>query len=156
METGPWGVEAREATWRERILVRLLVRRLDQQLAAGRSPESSPLLSLRAQRLARPATRQALARAVGRLLREASAPHAPTQPSLVDFRAVRGAEPDLVGLLDQLVAPAPVSARGVALVHELFADGRGPLYGRSASALRQGVRRASRALEPDVDWPQAA
>jgi len=154
--TEPWGVEAREATWRERFLSRLLVRRLDQQLAEGRSPESSPLLSLRAQRLARPATRLALARSLGRLLREAAAPRVRRQVPLADASTMRAVENDLVELVDHLVAPAPVSARGVALVHELLVDGAGPLYRNSPQALSAVLRNASRALEPDVDWPAAA
>ena len=157
VETGPWGVEAREATWRERILARLLARRLDQQLAAGRSPESSPLLSLRAQRLARPATRMALARAISRILREATTPLRRNQAPLVDLHSVREVERDLVGLVDQLVAPAPVSARGVALVHELLVDGSGPLYLRhSQRELSAVIRTATLALDPDADWPSAA
>lgn len=157
VETGPWGVEAREATWRERILARLLTRRLDSQLAAGRSPESDPLLSLRAQRLARPATRLALARAIGRLLREASTPLRRANPPLADLHAVREVERDLAGLVDQLVAPAPVSARGVALVHELLVDGSGPLYLRNSPRdLSEMIRTATLALDPGADWPNAA
>lgn len=156
VETGPWGVEAREATWRERILARILARRLDQQLAAGRSPESSPLLSLRAQRLARPATRLALAHSLARLLHEAASPRARRQIPLADPGTMRAVERDLVDLVDHLVAPAPVSARGVALVHELLVDGAGPLYRTSPRALRAELRNAARALEPDTDWPEAA
>ena len=157
VETGPWGVEAREATWRERILVRILAGRLDRQLAAGRSPESHPLLSLRAQRLARPDTRLALARALGRVLHEASSPLRRRQPPLADLYAVREVERDLVELVDQLVAPAPVSARGVALVHEMLVDGSGPLYMRhSPRDLGEMIRTATLALDPVADWPNAA
>jgi hypothetical protein len=157
VETGPWGVEAREATWRERILARLRARRLDQQLAAGRSPESNPLLSLRAQRLARPATRLALARAIGRVLREATTPLRRTRTPLADLAAVREVERDLVGLVDHLVAPVPVSARGVALVHEMLVDGGGPLYLRhSPRDLSEMIRTATLALDPTSDWPTAA
>lgn len=157
VETGPWGVEAREATWRERILARLLARRLDQQLAAGRSPESSPLLSLRAQRLARPATRLALARAIGRVLREATSPLRRAQAPLADLQSVRAVERDLAVLVDQLVAPAPVSARGVALVHQMLVDGSGPLYLRhSPRDLGEMIRTATLALDPVADWPNAA
>jgi hypothetical protein len=157
VETGPWGVQAREATWRERILARLLSRRLDRQLAAGRSPESHPLLSLRAQRLARPSTRAALAAAIGRVLREATSGSRRTPPPLADLAAVREVERDLVGLVDHLVAPVPVSARGVALVHEMLVDGGGPLYLRhSPRDLSELIRTATLALDPDADWPAAA
>lgn len=157
VETGPWGVQAREATWRERILARLRSRGLDRQLAAGRSPESHPLLSLRAQRLTRPSTRAALAAAIGRVLREATSGARKRQPPLADLAAVRAVERDLVGLVDHLVAPVPVSARGVALVHEMLVDGAGPLYLRhSARELSEMIRTATLALEPDADWPAAA
>ena len=157
VETGPGGVQAREATWRERILARLLIRRLDHQLAEGRSPESHPLLSLRAQRLARPSTRAALAVAIGRVLHEATSGARRTQPPLADLAAVREVERDLVGLVDHLVAPVPVSARGVALVHEMLVDGGGPLYLRhSPRDLSEMIRTATLALDPDADWPAAA
>ncbi len=157
VETGPWGVDARDATWRERIRARLLATRLDRRLAAGRSPESDPLLALRAQRLTRPSTRTALATAIGRVLREASSTARRTRPPLADLVAVREVERDLVGLVDHLVAPVPVSARGVALVHEMLVDGGGPLYlRRSARDLSEMIRTATLALDPAADWPSAA
>lgn len=157
VETGPWGVQARDATWRERILARVLAGRLDRRLADGQSPESDPLLALRAQRLTRPSTRTSLAAAVGRVLREAASTARRTPPPLADLVAVRELERDLVGLVDHLVAPVPVSARGVALVHELLADGSGPLYLRHAPGdLELLIRRATLALDPGADWPAAA
>ena len=77
--------------------------------------------------------------------------------SLADLAAVREVERDLVGLVDHLVAPVPVSARGVALVHEMLVDGSGPLYlRRSPRDLSEMIRTATLALDPDADWPAAA
>ena len=158
VQTGPDGVSARPARLRERILVRLLAGRLDRELARGVSPESCPLLSLRAQVLARPRTRTALARSIGELLRDARSPrgHGPAAP-VVDLDGVRAVQDELAVLVDHLLAPAPLPARGIAMTYELLADGTGPLYGRvGRRELLRTVRAAVDALDPELDWPQAA
>jgi hypothetical protein len=158
VEVGSWGMEAREATWRERVLARLLAPRLDRQLAAGRSPESYPLLALRAQRLARPRMRHELAACLERMLREARRRRRPMEPlPLVDLDAVRSVEDELAALVEQLEAPVPLPARGIAIVHELVTDGSGPLYRRrSRESLARQVKSAADALDPSVDWPLSA
>ncbi len=67
---------AREATLRERLLVRLRWNRLDRLLATGASPEGSALLALRAQQLVRPEVRQELGRTVKDMIRDAREPAA--------------------------------------------------------------------------------
>lgn len=160
VETGPWGVAARPATRWERVLCRLRAHRLDSALARGASPESSPLLSLRASRLARWSTRRTLARSLGMLLREADDPQPRRTPSLARLHNVRAVRADLAELVDMLVAPAPVAACGVAQVELLLTDGHGPLYrDGQVRSLRACVRRAIEALDPDegwADWPSAA
>jgi hypothetical protein len=155
VEVGPWGLWAREATWRERVLARVRAHQLDQWLAEGRSPESFPLLSLRAQRLARPSTRQRLAASLRSLLRQSD--HPPQRLGggpLADLASVREVHREIEALADQLVAPVPVSAHGVALVADLLEDGRSPLYHRQQrEALRAWVRAATVALDPADDWP---
>jgi hypothetical protein len=155
VEVGPWGLWAREATWRERVLARVRAHRLDQWLAEGRSPESFPLLSLRAQRLARPSTRQRLAASLRSLLRQSD--HPPMRLGggpLADLASIREMHREIVALADQLDAPVPVSAHGVALVADLLEDGRSPLYRRQQGrALRAWVRAATVALDPADDWP---
>ncbi len=57
-------------------------------------------------------------------------------------------------LLERLLAPAPVPARGVALVNLLLSDGTGPLYRRGSQAdLAAMVTQAVDALDPANDWP---
>ena len=158
VETGEWGVHAREASLRERIAARLHAHRLDHQLAAGRSPESFPLLSLRAQELARPANRRSLSQAIRRLLRQsAKPPQNPASAPLANLASVRWIHEELEVLADQLDAPVPVAARGVALVQELMEDGASPLYlPHAREALRARVQAAVAALDPETDWPRTA
>jgi hypothetical protein len=160
VETGPWGVSARPATRWERLLSRLRAARLDEMLARGARPESSPILSLRASRLARWKTRRELASAIGTLLNEADERPVRRNPSLARLQSVRAVRGDLAELVDMLVAPAPVAACGVAQVELLLTDGHGPLYvDGQVRSLQARVRRAIEALDPDEswgDWPSAA
>lgn len=158
VETGEWGVCAREASLRERIAARLHARRLDHQLAVGRSPESFPLLALRAQEIARPSNRRSLAVAIRRLLRQAARrPVNPAAAPLANLASVRSLHEELEALADHLDAPVPVAARGVALVQELMEDGGSPLYLPYArEALHRRVQLALAALDPEIDWPQSA
>jgi hypothetical protein len=67
---------------------------------------------------------------------------------------VRATRPELEALLDRLLVPAPVSARGMALVRLLMRDGSGPLFRyESREDLSLQVRRATDALDPGPDWP---
>ncbi len=50
-------------------------------------------------------------------------PHVPVRRTRISRSAAELAE-----LAGQLVQPGPVPARGVAMVSQLLADGRGPLY----------------------------
>ena len=150
------GVYVEPVTLRRRVRCSLLADRLDRWLADGIEPETDVLLALRAQQLACPATRTDLARTVGRLLRAADEPeHAFTRaPSIAVLERVRVAAPELRSLVDHLLAPVPVSARGVALVRLLLRDGSGPLFRyESREDLRLQVRRATDALEPGQGWP---
>ena len=152
----PDGVSTRRATRRERLLARLRVTRLDERLAAGEAPESDPLLALRAQRLARIGSRRELALSVLRLLAECEPRRSklPAPPSLALTPRVAAAHDDLEQLVSSLLAPAPVSARGLAAASCLLRDGSGPLY-RSECTEDLGVlvRRTIDALDPSSDWP---
>ena len=150
------GVYAAPVTLRRRLEVHLLADRLDRSLAAGIPPESDVLLALRAERLARPSTRSELAAAVQRLVREATEPqHGFSRaPSLAVLSRVAQARSELESLAEHLLAPVPVSARGVALVEILLRDGTGPLFRYESTAdLALQVRRTGDALDPGRDWP---
>lgn len=147
-------IEVTHPTLRQRIAGHLLAPRLDRQLAAGASPDSTTLLALRAQALVRPEHRHALAT---RLLAIVDSPRrrrtrrTPTVP--VDAEVVRANRDALVDLADRVDTHGPVPARGVAQVALLLGDGGGPLfYGHSAAALRAAIRRACQGLDPLGNW----
>jgi hypothetical protein len=120
-----------------RILARCAAARLDRELAAGTSPETSARLAARAMQLTSMKFRRDLAASVQRILAAAGVP-----PAVTPSRAVAGYPPrlplhrarisqsvvPLAKLARHLAAPGPVPAQGVALVSQLLADGTGPLY----------------------------
>jgi hypothetical protein len=150
-------ITPRAATRRQRIWARLHALRLDTALAAGASPEATVPLALRGRALVQPHARRALARAILRLVTEAERP-APVRfrtGSPIRREVVREAADDLRSLADHLLAPAPVSARGVAAVCVLLTDGAGPLYhygGGPGRDLGIQVRQAIAGLDPLSDW----
>ena len=108
-------VATRPATPGERVAARVRATRLDRYLAAGVSPDSSAALALRAQALVRPSMRRALARGVQRLLAEAASEAPPrcigARVWVRPERILRVAD-ELRLLIDHLLTPGPVSARG--------------------------------------------
>lgn len=149
------GVWSRRATLLERLRARMHAGRLDERLAAGEAPESDPLLCLRAQRIARIDSRRQLALGVMRVLAQCEPGRSKLEPApLVVVPRVVAAHDDLQQLVSSLLAPAPVSARGVAATSCLLRDGYGPLYHRgSETDLRTVVRSTIAALDPSSDWP---
>jgi hypothetical protein len=150
------GVTTRTATPWEQFISHVRAYKLDHDIAAGASPESSALLALRAQALVRPAMRQRLARSLEHL-REGAEPRPGPQPSGLRVRVRRdrilGAADALQILIDRLVAPAPVPARGVAGVRILLIDGAGPLYYPSDNDnLSAHVLEIVEQLEPLDSW----
>ncbi len=121
-----------------RVLARCAASRLDRELAAGASPESSSRLAARAVQLTSMKTRRNLAASVRRILAAAGDPAAvtmmtarPARLPLARARIRQSAGP-LAALAGYLTSPGPVPAQGVAMVSQLLADGAGPLY-RQAS-----------------------
>jgi hypothetical protein len=120
-----------------RLLARCTAARLDRELAAGASPETSPALAARAIQLTSMRLRRDLAASVHRILTAAGEP-----PAVIPSPAADSPPPRLplcrarirqsAGLLAQLAGhlavPGPVPARGVAMASQLLADGTGPLY----------------------------
>ena len=150
------GVTTRTATPWEQFVSHVRAYKLDQDIAAGASPESSALFAIRAQALVRPAMRQRLARSLEQLLDEAAPGHEP-QPSGLRVRVRRdrilGAADALQILIDRLLAPSPVPARGVAGVRILLTDGAGPLYYPSDNDnLSARVLEIVEQLEPLDSW----
>jgi hypothetical protein len=145
------GVVARPARLRERLAARWRAGSLERELARGTAPETGAALALRAQWLIGPAARVMLARRLLALVGDARRrnvwPGAKVRPPR---QAIVAAAPDLDLIATRLLAPGPVSARGVAQVRLLLTDGCGPLYFDGSSVdLRSALARALEGLEPD-------
>jgi hypothetical protein len=146
------GVTAREPRWWEQLASHLRAAALEKELAKGVAPETTAQLALRAQALVRVSARRQLAQTIQRMVLE-SLSSSPTRraSAAIPVRRdnVRDATAELQELIEHLVAPAPLPARGVAQVRMLLRDGSGPLYSAaSPHALRARVRQALEALEP--------
>jgi hypothetical protein len=130
--------------------------RLDGRLAEGARPEGDVLLAMRAQQLACGRSRRELATTVRRLLDASDVSTNGYNPAgtLAVLSRVVTAREDFECLIAHLLAPAPVSARGVATVRLLLRDGTGPLYRYESRAdLKAMVRASIAALDPQRDWP---
>ena len=139
-----------------RVLARCAAARLDRELAAGASPETSATLAARAMHLTSVKVRRDLAASVQRILAAAGHPaqvtlasavavHPPRLP-LRRARISQSAVP-LARLTGYLTAPGPVPVQGVAIISQLLADGTGPLYRHGcADDLSDIIENATRAL----------
>jgi hypothetical protein len=115
----------------DRLLARAFSASLDQQLAAGCSPESTRLLAARAQHIVSLPHRTSLARSWDHVLRVARrGPGLGTPAVPLNVRAILAAEPAIRELTDRLAAPLPVTARGVAAATVLLTNATSPVYGR--------------------------
>lgn len=134
----------------DRLLARALGASLDEQLAAGCSPESSPLLAARAQDIVSLGRRKPLARSWEHLLRTARrAPTLRTPAVPLNAPAILAAEPAIRVLIARLAAPLPVTAQGVAAAAVMLADATSPVYGRqSPVALSALLDQAITQLDP--------
>ena len=122
-----------------RVLARCAASRLDRELAAGASPEGSARLAARTAQLTSMKARRNLAASLRRILAAAADPAAvtvitgrPARLPLARARIRQSARP-LAVLADDLAAPGPVPAQGVAMVSELLADGAARSTARPAS-----------------------
>jgi hypothetical protein len=114
---------------------RLRTMKLDEQLAAGISPESSVLLALHAARLSKPSQRRRLAASLRAVALAAQRPRRTKAP--IDREAVRFVLGELEAVATRLDANQPVDVRGIARVRILLADGGGPLYRRAQTRVLQ-------------------
>jgi hypothetical protein len=120
-----------------RVLARCAAARLDRELAAGTSPESSARLAARAIQLTSMRFRRDLATSVQRVLAAAGDPPSamPSPAAAVAARRLplsRAQISQLAGplasLAGYLATPGPVPVQAVAMASQLLADGSGPLY----------------------------
>jgi hypothetical protein len=149
------GVYPHEVTIRDRISARVHADRFDHALALGLAPESAAPVMLRARALVAPRSRRCLASALTRILDDArqGSPRWNAVGAAPRRHHVLAARDEIERLAAPLLAPAPVSARGVALVRTLVTDGCGPLYRPNGRAdLGAWIRAATSALDPAADW----
>jgi hypothetical protein len=126
--------ERREVRVPLRVLVgaALLGASLDDKLAEGHAPDTSPLLAARAQLLVS-LKRRALAANWLALLVEARGPVKLLNPSVPLVRGrIIAAQAQIEALAEALLAPMPTS-RGVAMASSLLSDGSGPIYNSACS-----------------------
>ena len=145
---------ARRARFRERLAARLGTPWLDVELARGVPPEARAALALRAQTLGEAHTRQALARSLRQILNDARQGSQPRRGQVATLRLdVLAAADQLERLIERLLEPGIVAARGLAQVRVLLSDGGGPLYFRGASQdLGAAAAGALAGLEPSPGW----
>jgi hypothetical protein len=136
-------------------------RRLDDRLAGGADPASSPELALRALRICSQRRRERLARTLERVMSDARQPP-PLMRAQVPLRrrAILECMEDLQALVGRLRDGHAVDPQGVVLIERLLTDGGGPLYHDRSHPLRYTVRSARLALDPlgleASDLPTAA
>jgi hypothetical protein len=138
-----------ERPW-NRLLAGALAPSLDRQLAAGRPPQSSQALAVRARELGTPTARQELAQCWANVLDRACRRPVPRFVGAPLRRAaVIAAERDVRAMLSVLTSGRPIDTRGVAMASALLSDGTGPLYNfRSLVDLGTAVRAATRQMDP--------
>jgi hypothetical protein len=141
---------ARRNRWWTRLAARLLASYLDRQLAQGRSPEETRLLGARAQVLVSPVMRFTLAEMWSDTVEQARRPPVMRNPRVPMNRdSIIAAGQEIQTMIEALLAPAPVSVRGPAMVSWLLSDGAGPLYDRRRSDDVAGaLREATAQLDP--------
>jgi hypothetical protein len=106
----------------------LLGASLDDKLAEGHAPDTSPLLAARAQSLVSLTKRRTLAENWLALLVEARGPVKFLNPGVPLVRGrIITAQAQIEALAEALLAPMPTS-RGVAMASSLLSDGSGPIY----------------------------
>lgn len=148
LQDGHGGVVGVHPRLRDRVANRVRIDRLDLDLAHGANPDACVELALRAEELTRTETRRWLAESLRRVLVSATSDAPAAGLPVNRTRVLTAAEP-IAELRRRLLAPGPVSVRGVAQVQVLLSTGWGPLSNRGdADCLTHVVRQALEALDP--------
>lgn len=135
-----------------RLVSRSFASSLDRQLAEGRSPESNLLLAARAHALVAPSTRRGLAQGWQNLLKQARRSPTMRSPRVrLNCESITACEPEIQQMIDALLNPLPIPARGVATASWLLCNGAGPIYNRHSPAeLSVPLREAIKHLDPAI------
>ena len=141
---------SRPSKARERLAMRLRAWQLDAAIAHGADPDSSAVLSLRANRLIGRPTRRRVSRSVRRLMQQSRRPPLPVHETVpICWREVVRARPLLEELAVRLAGSGPVDARGMAQLQLLLTDGTSSLFDRQhGDQLRAELEAVLAAIEP--------
>lgn len=130
-----------------RLKVRATSASLDRRIAGGEFVGRDSALELRARQLVGTKHRHSLARSLMGVVEQAQQPHQRGPRAPVDRRAVNAARVQMVELSYRLENPAPVSARGAAMLTNLLRDGSGPLYAANLAGEQQSQDELSNRLD---------
>lgn len=143
----------REANAVARLLTGMAARlrsgRLDRALADGAEPSTDRLLATRAAQLTSRWTRSNVAGALEASLKEARWFHSQDDVApRARQRELFLASGELQQLIDRLLDDRDVRAQGIARLHQLLTDDRGPMHGhRPPGTLQQELRAANELLD---------
>ena len=129
-----------------KLRTRLRRRGLDEELAAGTDPASSPELTLRAAQLRSQAVRSRLADRLVKTLYDARAPMRYSLRLQPHRGEIRASADDLLTLALRLRDEGPAEVQGLALASLLLTRGKSPLDPDSGESLGEAVRSALAAL----------
>ncbi len=125
-------------------------RKLDRQIAAGRSCESNPALALRAYQLTGSRSREEIARNLRGIVDyvDRRSSRGAMSAVVIEPAAVRSGRRAILELARRLEGAAAVSPRGVVLAGALLTDGRSPLFNPHCErTVAQAVSEVHDALE---------
>ena len=112
-----------------RLTARLKAHQFDRQLAVGVPAPAGSALAVHQARLTSVAEREAVARTLRRAVHDAQAGGAPLLSRVpVHPNNIRAAEDLIDAITLRLHSPQPVSARGMARLRVVLANGCGPMY----------------------------
>ena len=130
-----------------RILAWLRSRHYDRQLSLGVTVHAGTPLAIHAERLTSIREREGLARAFRRCIRDAHS-DSPFRSGRIEVNAsnIVAAEDIIDSITLRLHSPRPVTARGIARLRLLLADGASPLYRYGRGDLEERLMAAFAAL----------
>ncbi len=142
--------EAREASPRAsltaRVAARLRAAKYDDLIAVGVRAEAGSPQAVHEARLTSVPEREAIARSLRQAVNDARGEHVPLSSRVpLNLPNIAAAEDVIDAITLRLHSPRPVSARGMARLRRILADGTGPLYryGRGDLAGRLGAALAA-------------
>ncbi|MBU8812211.1 hypothetical protein KL953_25305 [Mycolicibacterium goodii] len=130
-----------------RLTARVCAGRYDDQLSLGFVGKPGSPQAIHAARLESDRERQCIARTLGRFLTDAHEGRVWITPRVpVHAANISAAAATIHEVIERLLAPRPVDARGVARLRKLLADGAGPLYLSGVGDLEGRLRAAMAAM----------